>query len=232
MPKTKRPRIVLLRGIVGSKAYGLNREGSDTDRLGIYTYPTDAFWHLGAMEESVVQHEPYDMQEHEVHKFLRLALKCNPTLLELLWLPKENYEVLTALGDSIVKTRKAFLSTDYVRSAYQGYALQQITRLQRRQEEGKEGFSSDTKKRTPKHARHCFRLLEQGRQLLKTGELTVKVADPEKYWAFDNMPVRDIIARFEEADAEFSATDSVLQESPDFARVDMLLYMIRRTLLE
>lgn len=225
------PRIVLLRGIVGSRAQGLSREGSDTDQLGIFTYSTDAFWHLGALDESVRQEEPFDMQEHEVRKFLRLALRSNPALLELLWLPRSNYTILTALGDSIIKTRKAFLSTDYVRTTYHGYAMQQIKRLQRRHEEGKEGFSSDTKKRTPKHARHCFRLLEQGRELLATGELTVKVADPVRYWAFDNMPIREIVARFEQADAEFAATDSVLPDSPDYARVDMLLYMIRRTLL-
>lgn len=225
------PRIVLLRGIVGSQAYGLAREGSDTDRLGVYAWRTDAFWHLDPLQESFVQNEPYDMQEHELQKYLRLALKCNPTVMELLWLPKANYKVRTRLGSELIALRKAFLSTKYVRTAYGGYAKQQAERLQRRHAEGKEGFSSDTKKRTAKHARHCFRLLEQGRQLLETGSLDVRVKDPEPYWAFDNMGVHDILSRFEEADAQFQEAESVLPDVPDYSRVDMFLYRARRSLL-
>jgi predicted nucleotidyltransferase len=226
-------RIVLLRGVVGSQAYGLAREGSDTDRLGVFAWRTDAFWHLDGfiMQETFVQHEPYDMQEHELQKYLLLALKCNPTVMELLWLPKANYKVRTRLGSELIALRKAFLSTKYVRSAYGGYAKQQAERLRQRHAEGKEGFSSDTKKRTAKHARHCFRLLEQGRQLMETGSLDVRVKDPQSYWAFDDMAVRDILGRFEEADAEFQAAESVLPDAPDFARVDMFLYRARRSLL-
>lgn len=223
-------RIILLRGIVGSTAYGLAREGSDEDRLGVYAWPTDSFFHLGEPKDSVVKNKP-DITEHELAKYLRLALKCNPSLLELLWLPQDLYQVRRSQGTELIALRKAFLHTTGIRNAYGGYALQQAQRLQRREAEGKEGFSSTTRNRTAKHARHCFRLLEQGQQLLETGDLTVKVPDPEMYWAFDGMSVEQIVARFEASFAKFNAIDSVLPDQPDFMRVDMFLYRTRKKLL-
>lgn len=225
-------RIVLLRGIVGSTAYGMAREGSDVDRLGVFAYRTDAFWHLGQLRETHVDLAPLpDMTEHEIAKCLTLALKCNPAIMELLWLPQSGYEVRTAIGEELRMMRGAFLSESSVRRTYGGYAKQQADRLRRRNAEGKDSFSSDTKKRTAKHARHLFRLFAQGRELLETGELTVRVKDPTVYWRFDNMPVEDILAAFDEEHEEFQSVVSVLPESPDFERVDMFLYRVRRTLL-
>lgn len=229
------PRVTLYRGVVGSVAYGLARGGSDIDRLEVFAYPTDAFWHLSPLKESIGHQSPEhpeDYVRHEVAKFLRLALKCNPTLLELLWLPTEHVEVLTSFGQQMRDLRDAFLSTNYVSNAYGGYARQQLEKLLRRQDEGKEGFSSDTKRRTPKHARHCFRLLHQGRELMETGSLTVKVPNPEDYWAFDDMSISEIANRFLVADLEFRKTVSVLPSLPDFERVDTFLYGLRRSLLE
>ena len=37
---------VILSGIVGSTAYGLNNEGSDVDRLGVFAVPTRALFGL------------------------------------------------------------------------------------------------------------------------------------------------------------------------------------------
>lgn len=221
-------RHILLRGVVGSSAYGLAREGSDIDRLGIFAYPTDAFWGLRNLDDSVVTHEPSDVTLHEVAKYVRLALKCNPTILELMWLPEHLIEINTVHGKTLRHMREAFLSTKAVRDSYGGYAKQQVERLQRRNKDGKEGFSSDTKKRTAKHARHCFRLLEQGRQLLVTGNMNIRVADPASYWSFDNATVEQIVARFEEGDEEFRSAPSCLPDEPDFASVELFLHSVRR----
>lgn len=231
----KRPRHTLIRGVVGSTAYGLAREGSDVDRLEVFAWPTDAFWHLGAMPETMGQQSPDNpdsFPKHEVGKYVHLALKCNPTILEMLWLPMEHVEHLSPLGQQLRDIRLFFLSEPYVRNAYGGYARQQLDRLVRRTAEGKDGFSSDTKKRTAKHARHCFRLLTQGRELLERGEIQVRVDDPETYWAFDDMTVDEIVQAFTEADLRFRQTKTVLPESPDYLRVDAFLYGVRRTLLE
>ena len=137
---------VLLQAVLGSTAYGLAREGSDIDRLGIFAAPTLEVAGLdwNGHRESVVRHEPSDMTHHEIGEHLRLALGCNPTLLEQLWLPREAYEVLTPEATALIALRESFLSEKGVRNTYGGYAKQQAIKLARRGD----SFSSDTINRT------------------------------------------------------------------------------------
>lgn len=216
----------ILSGIVGSTAYGLAREGSDIDRLGIFAAPTYEIaglrWHPS--KESRVGKNP-DYAQHEVGKACRLLLKCNPTVTELLWLPYEGYEVITGSGTDLRGIRYCFLSEKAVRDAYGGYAHAQATRLENR---GDGTFSSDTRNRTVKHGRHLLRLLRQGRQLLETGALTVKVDRPEDYWAFDDMTPAQMIEVYRREKALFDAAQCVLPERPDFDTVEQVLERIRR----
>lgn len=172
----------LLGGVVGSTAYGLAGPSSDEDRLGIYaaSFEELASLHppLGRRDSSVVSTDP-DVTQHEALKFCQLALGCNPTVLELLWL--ERYEVSTRQGEDLVLARQAFLSQKHVRNAYLGYATQQFNRLRVRDDGS---FSSDLRKRTAKHARHLLRLLHQGVELYSTGRLTLKLSDPQRYRDF------------------------------------------------
>lgn len=217
---------VLLSGIVGSTAYGLAREGSDVDRLGVFVAPTvdvaGLDWHRD--HETDVTTKP-DKTLHEIGKYLRLALKCNPTIMELLHLPEPLLEwVHLGYGDELIEMRGAFLSTHAVRSAYGGYARQQADRLAGR---GDGSFSSDTRKRTTKHARHTLRLLRAGRQLLATGRLQVEVDNPGDYFAFDDMTTEQMLDVFRHEDALFADTASVLPDEPDKARVRDYLRRVR-----
>lgn len=172
----------ILEGIVGSTAYGLNNENSDIDKLGIFlAEPEDILSiHQPISNESIVENDP-DVTYHELSKFCRLALKCNPTITELLWVL--DYEVVTTTGMNLIELRKDFLSTKYVRNAYMGYATQQFEKLKSR--DGR-NFSSDLGNRTNKHARHLARLVHQGYNLYSTGVLTVKLHDPQWYIDFGN----------------------------------------------
>lgn len=216
---------VILRAVVGSVAYGLNREGSDVDRLGVFVAPTVdlAGLNWSPKRESRVSTDP-DFTEHEVGKFCRLALKANPTITELLWLPDAAFEVERPEGTRLRMLRSAFLSEAAVRNAYGGYAHQQAVRLRDR---GDGSFSSDTRKRTVKHARHLLRLLRQGRQLLETGDLTVHVGDPRDYFAFDKMTTEEMLAVYDRESVEFSTASSVLPETPDIDAVAEYIREIR-----
>jgi hypothetical protein len=163
------PGTVLLSGVVGSTAYGLAHEGSDTDRLGVFAAPTVAFHGLHKPQESHVTTHP-DATLHEAAKWLRLALGGNPTVTELAWL--DAYETRTPLGEELIGLRSSLLSAKRVRDAYLGYATQQFRKLENR---GDGSFSADTRKRTGKHARHLWRLLHQGSELHRTGVLVVRL---------------------------------------------------------
>lgn len=216
----------ILQATVGSTAYGLSREGSDIDTLGVFVAPSQQLWRLDKPKETFTGTGP-DYTFHEIEKYLRLALKCNPTLMELLWLPNELFDLVAPWGQRLIDIRAAFLSEPYVRNAFGGYAQQQVQRLIRRHGEGKDNFSSDTAKRTGKHARHCMRLLRQGKQLLATGELTVQVDNPEEYFAFDAMTVDEIVLKFTQEDIELKGANSVLPQQPAIHTVESYLHQLR-----
>ncbi len=99
--------ITILRGIVGSTAYGLAHEGSDIDRLGMFVAPTVQFHGLHppiGKAASRVQTSPSDYTEHEAGKYVSLLLGANPTVTELLWLPDDLYEVRLPEAEAIPQT--------------------------------------------------------------------------------------------------------------------------------
>ncbi|MGC0328541.1 hypothetical protein RKD23_001531 [Streptomyces sp. SAI-170] len=218
---------ILLSGVVGSTAYGLAHEGSDVDRLGLFAAPTEELHGLRTPKESHVTTSP-DRTLHEAAKWCRLALGGNPTVMELVWLPDELYEVRTPLGDELIGIRASFLSAGRVRDAYLGYATQQFRRLLGR---GDGSFSADTRRRTAKHARHLKRLCEQGYELYRTGALTVRVEDPEAYHRFGEQVAADpeaatpLLSHFE---AAFAETPSALPAQPDEAAAEAWLRRVRR----
>ena len=214
---------VLVLGLVGSKAYGIDNQDSDEDYVGCFMVDPrriltdleyESTWH------TILAYEPHDCQVHELRKFVSLAAKANPTILESLFSPQIS---VSRAGLELVRNRHLFLSQK-VRYTYGGYARQQMDRLQRR---GDGSFSSDTRKRYAKHARHMFRLLEQGTSILETGELQVRVSDPERIVAMGKLPPDDLICAFEEEFAKFESIESSIREKPDYDKIKDVVYSIR-----
>lgn len=217
----------VLSGIVGSTAYGLAHAGSDVDRLGVFAVGTEELHGLRRPPESQVSTAP-DRTWHEAAKWCRLALSCNPTVSELVWLPDELYEVRTPAGDELIGLRRSLLSAAAVRGSYLGYAAQQFRKLQTRDR-------TEVRSRTQgaKHARHLVRLLEQGVRLHESGELVVRLAQPER--------IRELGERFADrpelaapllAEAEDRLRrPGVLPDEPDEAAVEAWLRRLRRSCL-
>lgn len=222
-------------GVLGSTAYGLAHESSDVDRLGVFVATSDDVLGMHAataIQRSVTGHDP-DFAVHELGKFVALAAKANPTVLELLFCT--HYDLLADIGTDLVSIRSSFLSTTAVRAAYGGYATQQAARLLRRADDGKEGFSSDTAKRTAKHGRHCRRLMLMGSQLLSTGELTLDVSEHrDVLFAAGELAATNpdaFHAEFTELLAELDTITSVLPDDPDMDRINKFLVAARRSRL-
>ncbi len=72
--------------VVGSRAFGLDTDTSDTDTRGVYVAPTESFWSLAKPPTHVDGPEP-EWFSWEVERFCELALKANPNLLEVLHSP-------------------------------------------------------------------------------------------------------------------------------------------------
>jgi hypothetical protein len=215
---------LVLVGLVGSKAYGLDHAGSDEDYLGVFQLDTATLLGLGKPHETVTNtHLDHpglpDYTYQELGKFVKLALQGNPTILELLWL--DQYVTQNETGTTLLGMREAFLS-ERVRDSFGGYARQQLERMRRTQK---------TNDRGEKYVRHMFRLLQEGQHLIETGELQVRVDDPEELFALGRLPFEDVLDIFDRRDAHFRKTKSVLPPEPEYDRVEQFLVETRLKLL-
>jgi hypothetical protein len=155
-------RFVAYRCVVGSTAYGLAHQESDTDRRGFYLPPADMEWSLAGVPEQLEtdQEECY----WEIEKFIRLALKANPNILECLYSPL--VEHCTPLAKELIDARKMFLS-QYVHRTYNAYVLSQFKKIEQ-----------DLRSRGEirwKHVMHLIRLLLSGVTVLREGFVPLRV---------------------------------------------------------
>ena len=206
--------------MVGSRAYGLDDESSDTDRRGVYLPPADLHWSLFGAPEQLEDHANQECY-WELQKFLVMALKANPNILECLHTPLVEHAEPLAL--ELLALRGAFLSK-LLYKTYNGYVLSQFKKLE--QDLRAKGEIKH------KHAMHLIRLLHSGIVALETGELVVCVPTDrraellaikrgELSWQETNRLRRDLHARF---DAAFARTH--LPERPDYAAAnDFLLHV-------
>lgn len=214
---------VILRGVTGSHAYGLATPESDVDMKAVAVKPTSEF--LGLVKPRVDQltketiGTDVDVVVHEVGKFIGLCVKSNPTASELLWL--DDYDVLTHEGKQLIELRELFLSQESARNSYLGYTKAQVELMARR---------GVTLKRIHKASRHALRMMEQGATLWRTGQIVMRVRDPEQLRvqalrAVDDPTILDDgLARL----ANIIATESTpLREQADIVAADDVVRQIR-----
>ncbi len=154
---------VIYRCIVGSQAYGLSHEKSDTDRRGFYLPPADLHWSLFGVPEQLEKPET-DECYWELQKFIQLALRANPNVLECLYTPL--VEKVTPLAQNLLDQRDIFL-TRLVFQTYNGYVISQFKKLEQ-----------DLRARGEirwKHAMHLIRLLLSGITILREGFVMIAV---------------------------------------------------------
>lgn len=209
---------------VGSHAFGLATASSDEDHLGIYQVKTETLLGLDRPQQTVVHTDP-DWQMHELEKYVSLALQGNPTILDLMWV--DEYTLVTPEGKELVGMREEMLS-NRVRKTYGGYAMHQIKRAKRHVEDPTVPLVG----RPLKNMKHTFRLLNQGIHVLQTGELQVRLPDPENYHALSEVPFEELERTFDERDAELAETESVLPDQPNRQLVSDWLVEKRRDMMD
>jgi predicted nucleotidyltransferase len=216
---------VIYRCVVGSRAYGLSTAASDTDRRGIYLPPAELHWSLYGVPEQL-EHSQTAECYWELQKFLVLALKANPNVLECLYTPL--IETVTPLAEELLARRTIFLSR-LVYQTYNGYVLSQFKKLEQ-----------DLRQRGHlrwKHAMHLIRLLLSGITVLQEGYVPVDVSEHrERLLAIRQaqVPWEEVNAwrlrLHREFDAAFAATP--LPERPDYAQANAFLLKARRSMVQ
>lgn len=218
---------IIYRCQVGSRAFGLAGEDSDDDLRGIYLPPARLHWSLFKLPEQLeFAGENGDEVYWELEKFLKLALKANPNVLETLWTPL----VLHAddVAERLRQMREAFLSR-HLYKTYSGYVLSQFRRMA--------NAHAKTGTYKAKHAMHLIRLLHSGIEALRSGQIRIDVAEHRE----ELLAIRSGAWTFERAKAAALALDqqfqeayrqTVLPEQPDYRRVDEFLIWARRRMVD
>lgn len=213
---------VIYRCVMGSRAFGLDDDASDTDRRGCYLPPATLQWSLYGVPEQIEDNGNEEVY-WELQKFLNLALKANPNILECLWSPLVEY--CAPIAQELLAIRNCFLSR-LIYQTYNGYVASQFKKL--------EADQRNHGAVKPKHAMHLIRLLLSGIGVLETGALVVRVdANRDRLLAIKNGDIPwaevdrwrlELHQRFENAFAT-----SPLPQHPDYHTVNDYLIRARRS---
>ncbi|MEV6471108.1 nucleotidyltransferase domain-containing protein [Streptomyces sp. NPDC051657] len=207
--------------VMGSRAFGLATEDSDTDRRGVFLAPTPLFWRFEKPPTHVEGPAP-EQFSWELERFCELALRANPNVLECLHSPL--VESVDGTGRELLALRGAFLS----RAAHDTFVRYALGRRRK--------LEADVRVHGAprwKHAMHLLRLLASCRDLLRTGELRIDVGEArqellevrrgEVSWPEVERRMNRLAEENDEA-----ATRSPLPPEPDRAAVEDLLVRARR----
>ena len=209
------------RCVVGSRAYGLDHDESDTDRRGIYLAPADLQWSLFGAPEQFEDNATQSCY-WELQKFLAMALKANPNILECLYSPM--VEKVTPLGEELLTLRERFLS-QMIFQTFNGYAMSQFKKIEQDiRNHGEVGW---------KHAMHLLRLLLTGAATLRDARVPVRVeAHRERLLAVKRgeMPWAEVDTWRKELhhDFERALAETKLPERPDYEAANRFLVKARR----
>lgn len=216
---------VIYRCVTGSQAYGLAGDGSDVDRRGFYLPPADLQWSLYGVPEQLEKQATQEVY-WEIRKFLTMALKADPNVLECLYTPL--VETCAPIAAELRDNRARLLSK-LMYKTYNGYTLSQFRRL--------EQDLRTTGQLKWKHAMHLIRLLLAGIAALSTGAIAVRVPDEhrERLLAIrrGEVPWREVDVWRLDLHRQFDAAfeRSPLPERPDYAWANRFLIEARRSAL-
>lgn len=118
---------LILIGLGGSHAYGMNKESSDIDVRGIALNSKEEIL-LGQDFEQVVD-ENTDTTIYSFNKIIKLLTNQNPNVVEMLGLKPEHYLHLSSIGKALIDNRKMFLSKICIHT-FAGYAGSQLRRME------------------------------------------------------------------------------------------------------
>ncbi|MFT4186975.1 MAG: nucleotidyltransferase domain-containing protein [Aeromicrobium sp.] len=182
----------ILRSVVGSGVHGIAIPGTDDhDEMGVYIEPPEHVLGVRSHRQDYIWrtqpegvrsgHGDTDLVLYSLKKYLRLAVKGNPTVMLPLFAPTADLVVVTPLGEELRAMRSAFLSQVAV-ERFLGYMNSQHQRMlgqSRRNVPNRpeliERFGWDVK-----YGSHALRLAYQGREIARDGTLSLPLPEPER----------------------------------------------------
>jgi len=121
---------IIFETVAGSRAYGTAHGDSDEDIRGVFVQPGSEYMILQEPLRQVAD-ERGDVVYYSLARFLELALKANPNIIELLYMPQECVRVSTFYWERLLEQRSLFV-TKLAYASHVGYAQAQIKKARGR----------------------------------------------------------------------------------------------------
>jgi len=116
---------LMMRGLIGSRAYNLHAPESDYDYRGVYLETPAQIYGLERANPTT-DGEDENNAVYSLKHFVSLLCKGNPNIVEMIWLPDKLYTDMDPLfRDTIIANKSRFMSKQ-ISKAYAGYALAQL----------------------------------------------------------------------------------------------------------
>lgn len=234
-------RGTILRTQVGSGVHGVAVSGQDDrDEMGICVEPADCVIGLYQFEQYEYRTQPQgvrsgpgdlDLTIYSLRKWMRLALKGNPSILIPLFVPEHDVVTENQHGRYLREHPELVVSRE-AGARFLGYMTAQRERLVGERGRGSmpkrpeliEQYGFDTK-----YAYHMIRLGMQGYELMTTGRITLPMPEPTRTWLTDlrvgRHTLQEAMARVDDVERQLKlAIDtSDLPEHPDYSKANAFL---------
>ncbi|MCY9737514.1 nucleotidyltransferase domain-containing protein [Paenibacillus alvei] len=149
----------------GSISYGTNTPESDVDTRGICIPPTSYLIGLDRFDQ--YNNNTIDETIYSLSKFIRLAMDCNPNIIELLYVKEEHIIFTNVYGRSLRDIRDQFLSKRAYKT-FGGYAYAQLKKMTTIEKNavGKRAETISKYGYDTKNAMRCIMLMRMGFEIL------------------------------------------------------------------
>ena len=188
----------ILRTVVGSGVHGIAIAGTDDhDEMGVYIEPPEFVVGVQSGRDSYIwRTQPEgarsgpgdkDLVLYTLRKYLRLAIKGNPTALLPLFAPERDVLLFNQLGGELRAHRDWFLSAEAV-DRFLGYMHAQHERMLGQGKRNRVPHRPELIERygwDVKYGSHALRLAFQGLEIATTGTLSLPMRDMERERVLD-----------------------------------------------
>lgn len=167
----------ILRCEIGSSLHGISSGDGDLDLMGVMLEPDEVLFGTKKFEQTTRRSaiegkrsgpDDVDLNVYGLKKWMRLALSGNPSVIVLLYAPKEFFTHITEEGKELIELRNAIASKHCI-GRFLGYHNNQ----RRRALSNKSSGRGRREGREEKWASHMVRLCYQGIEMAETGQISL-----------------------------------------------------------
>lgn len=226
------------RCVVGSALSGISLEDGDRDEMGICMEPRNAITGLDVFKHYRWRSQPegtpsgpgdLDLTVYGLRHWMQLAIKGNPRILDLLFVPKEFWIFNGLLADDIRALRPYLVSKRSI-GAYLEYLTAQRERLLGERGGRRVQRPLNEKGYDGKYASHMVRLGFQGVQLQEHGWIELPMQGESRDFCLatrrGEVELDEVLSKTKELEAklaDFKVT-SRLPKEPDIAHINDFLH--------